>query len=85
VDASIEFRKDPESFRKRVKKSVEKSLENLPDGFEMPKLVQRKKTPQLEDNYFYDEDNFEFDMEEFSDDSIKTEDLNDSDFEEEIK
>jgi ubiquitin-conjugating enzyme E2 R len=85
VDASIEFRKDPESFRKRVKKSVEKSLENLPDGFEMPKLVQRKKTPQLEDNYFYDEDNFEFDVEEFSDDSIKTEDLNDSDFEEEIK
>jgi ubiquitin-conjugating enzyme E2 R len=83
VDASIEFRKEPESFRKRVKKSVEKSLECLPDGFEMPKLVQRKKTPQLEDNFFYDEDNYEFDVEEFSDDSIKTEDLNDSDFEEE--
>ena len=82
VDASVEFRKDKESFNERVKKLVELSIEELPKDFEMPKIVKKKKTPLLEDDYFYNEDDYEFEVEEFSGtDSIKTDDLNESDFE----
>ncbi|PRP83982.1 hypothetical protein PROFUN_08666 [Planoprotostelium fungivorum] len=37
IDASVEMRNTPEIFKKRAKACVERSLNNLPPGFEMPK------------------------------------------------
>jgi len=37
IDASVELRKDPVAYRARIRKMVERSLQELPPGFEMPK------------------------------------------------
>jgi len=49
VDASVELRKNPEAYRKKVRKLVEKSLKELPKGFEMPKP--KKFVPEKQDSF----------------------------------
>lgn len=36
VDAGVTLRKDPETYRRLVKESVEQSRKHIPSGFEMP-------------------------------------------------
>jgi hypothetical protein len=57
VDASVELRKDPQSYKARVRKIVEKSKADLPVGFEMPKA---KPLPKLQESVsdLLDDDDF---------------------------
>jgi ubiquitin-conjugating enzyme E2 R len=57
VDASVELRKDPQSYKARVRKIVEKSKAELPVGFEMPKA---KPLPKLQESVsdLLDDDDF---------------------------
>jgi len=48
VDASVELRKNPDSYKKKVRKLVEKSIKELPKGFEMPKP--KKYVPEKQDS-----------------------------------
>jgi len=59
VDASVELRKTPEAYRKRVAKLVEKSKKELPTNFEMPKA--KKHEPGKKEVVF---DPFEDEFEE---------------------
>lgn len=71
VDASVELRKDPNSFRNKIKKLVEKSKKELPPDFEMPKP---KKPVQHEETYEVDIfDDFEEDEFEEEDDEAEEE------------
>jgi ubiquitin-conjugating enzyme E2 R len=45
----VELRKNPEAYRKKVRKLVEKSLKELPKGFEMPKP--KKFVPEKQDSF----------------------------------
>ncbi|KAK3678656.1 Ubiquitin-conjugating enzyme subunit [Vermiconidia calcicola] len=36
VDAGVQFRKDPEAYKERVRQDRERSKEDIPAGFEMP-------------------------------------------------
>jgi len=67
VDASVELRKKPQDYKKRVLKLVEKSKKELPSDFTMPKA--KKPEPPKEEIFDYDE----FD-EEFEDDNDMDED-----------
>jgi len=60
VDASVELRKKPQDYKKRVLKLVEKSKKELPNDFTMPKS--KKPEPVKEEMFDYDE--FEEDFEE---------------------
>jgi len=60
VDASVELRKHPEAYKKRILHLVESSKKALPPGFEMPKQKEPVKAPP--EDFLTLED--EFDMEE---------------------
>lgn len=77
VDANVEYKKDRESFNKRAKILVEKSLKELPKDFVMPKKKENFRSPKLDMSDFYQEAY----QEEEEDDSVKTEDLELSDSE----
>jgi len=47
VDASVELRKNPEEYKNRIRRLVEKSQKELPPDFEMPKA---KGPPKLSDS-----------------------------------
>jgi len=66
VDASVELRKKPSDYKKRVLKLVEKSKKELPADFEMPKA--RKHEPVKEEIFDYDEFDEEFDEDNMDDD-----------------
>jgi len=73
VDASVELRKKPGDYKKRVLKLVEKSKKELPADFEMPKA--KKHEPVKQDDIFdYDE----FDQEEFDEDNEDMDDEEDA-------
>jgi len=55
VDASVELRKKPDAYKKRIRALVEKSKKELPEGFEMPKP--KKIVPPQEETFDpFDED-----------------------------
>jgi len=68
VDASNDWRKASEEYKKRVKKFCEKSVRELPGGFEMPK-PKKPVIEVVEDNIFddYYEDEIEDDFDEDED------------------
>jgi len=78
VDASVELRKNPETYRKKIKKIVEKSKNEIPPGFEIPKpkkhQVEKEETfdDLLED--YYDDDGGEGEEEEMDEDEGGDED-----------
>jgi ubiquitin-protein ligase len=73
VDASVECRKSPEIYKKKVLKLVEKSKKELPEGFEMPKA--KKPVQEKEDTFeFFDDD---YDMDEEEEDYIDDDDEED--------
>jgi len=60
IDASVELRKKPADYKKRILKMVEKSKKDLPSDFTMPKA--KKPEPQSKEEIFdYDEFDEEFD------------------------
>jgi len=80
VDASVEWRKSPDTYKKKVLRLVEKSKKELPEGFEMPKA--KKPVQEKEDTFeFFDDDYEEMDEEEedFVDDEEEAEDEDDED------
>jgi len=67
VDASVQLRKDPNAYKKKILEIVSKSKSELPADFEMPKARKPVKVEEddmftLEDEYDYEQD--EEDMEE---------------------
>jgi len=75
VDASVEVRKKPEEFKKKVRKLVEKSIKELSPDFEMPKpkkveVVKEETYDPFIDDDMMDEDDIE---EEEDDDDIEKE------------
>eukprot|EP01114_Cavostelium_apophysatum_P024320 TRINITY_DN947_c0_g1_i1.p1 TRINITY_DN947_c0_g1~~TRINITY_DN947_c0_g1_i1.p1 ORF type:complete len:228 (+),score=88.74 TRINITY_DN947_c0_g1_i1:238-921(+) len=67
VDASVELRKKPEEYKKRVRKLAEKTKKELPEGFSFPKA--KKVEPPKEEMFDYDE--FEDDYEEEDEDMVE--------------
>eukprot|EP01115_Flamella_aegyptia_P003329 TRINITY_DN15604_c0_g1_i1.p1 TRINITY_DN15604_c0_g1~~TRINITY_DN15604_c0_g1_i1.p1 ORF type:complete len:248 (-),score=77.68 TRINITY_DN15604_c0_g1_i1:35-703(-) len=79
VDASVELRRNPDSYKKRILKIVEKSKKELPSGFEMPKpkpkVQEKEEVFDLADDPFYDEDEDDFvDDEDMVDDEEDNDD-----------
>jgi len=60
VDASVELRKKPQDYKKRVLKMVEKSKKELPSDFTMPKA----KKPEAPKEEIFDYDEFDEEFEE---------------------
>lgn len=77
VDASVELRKKPADYKKRILKLVEKCKKELPPNFEMPKA--KKHEPVKEEIFDYDE----FDEEFEEDEDMEDGDEDDEDAEEE--
>jgi len=65
VDASVEMRKKPHDYKKKIHKLVEKSKKELPVDFTMPKAkkVEAPKEEMFEMDYEIDEEFDEEDME----------------------
>eukprot|EP01118_Nematostelium_gracile_P001365 TRINITY_DN113_c0_g1_i1.p1 TRINITY_DN113_c0_g1~~TRINITY_DN113_c0_g1_i1.p1 ORF type:complete len:253 (+),score=82.71 TRINITY_DN113_c0_g1_i1:99-761(+) len=81
VDASVELRKHPDSYKKKIRRLVEKSKAELPKDFVMPKakkvVVEKEETmDDLLDDY-YDEDAGDYD----EDEDEEGEDMEDEDAE----
>jgi ubiquitin-conjugating enzyme E2 R len=69
INFKVELRKNPETFKKRVKKICEKSRSELPPGFEMPKpkkqtIEKEEVFDPLADDPFYDEEEEDFGSED---------------------
>ncbi|CCD22708.1 SCF E2 ubiquitin-protein ligase catalytic subunit CDC34 NDAI_0A05530 [Naumovozyma dairenensis CBS 421] len=66
VDAAVDYRKNQEQYKQRVKMEVERSKQDIPAGFQMPTshsaYVSQSKSPEPEqtkyatDNFWYDSD-----------------------------
>lgn len=67
VDAAVDYRKNPDQYKQRVKMEVERSKQDIPQGFIMPtsdsaylsKLGKREEpeeTKDMADNFWYDSD-----------------------------
>lgn len=100
VDASVQFRKDPTAFKRRVKEDVEMSKKDIPEGFIMPthESTKPKIEEKLDDDFWQDSDAEELDMDDFdfdddaangseSDEALNndSEDEEDDDTEREVK
>jgi len=70
IDASVELRKKPEDYRKRVRRLAEKTRKELPEGFTMPK-AKKIEAPKEE---IFDYDEFEDDFEEDDEEMVEDED-----------
>jgi len=81
IDASVELRKKPEDYKRRVKKYVEKSKKELPLDFTMPKA--KKPEPPKEEIFDYDEFDEVFDEEDMEDEGDEDEEINEDEEEEE--
>lgn len=67
VDASVELRKNPAAYKKKIRKLVDKSAADLPSGFVMPKP--KKYEPEKQDDDFdMDFDDYISDEEDLGDD-----------------
>jgi len=84
VDASVELRKKPAEYKKRILKLVEKSRKELPADFEMPKAKKpvSQKEEMFEMDYMEEMDDFEED-EEFDEEGDEAEEEEDDEDEEE--
>jgi len=78
VDASVELRKKPQDYKRRIHKLVEKSKKELPLDFTMPKA--KKPEPVKEEVFEYDEFDEEFDDD---DEMMDDDDVGDGDEDEE--
>jgi len=57
VDASVQWRRDIEAFKQRVKKTVDKSIKELPPGFQFPKATKHVvERPLVISSYGSDEE-----------------------------
>lgn len=70
VDAAVDFRKNPEQYKQRVKMEVERSKQDIPPGFEMPTSdtaylsqhknenphEQHQNQRDISENFWYDSD-----------------------------
>ena len=66
VDAAVDYRKNPEQYKQRVKMEVERSKQDIPKGFIMPtsesayisqsKLDEPESNKDMADNFWYDSD-----------------------------
>lgn len=67
VDAAVDYRKNPDQYKQKVKMEVERSKQDIPQGFIMPtsdsaylsKLGKREEpeeTKDMADNFWYDSD-----------------------------
>lgn len=82
VDAGVMIRKDPKAFKERVRQDKERSIEDIPAGFEMPTHESAfKKEEKVQDDFSWSdsdaEDDFggsESDEEMFDDDDSEDED-----------
>jgi len=84
VDASVELRKKPEEYKKRIRKCTEKSKKELPPDFQMPKPKKHESAPKEEMfEVDYMEDDYEEDEEDFVDDEEGDEEGAEEDEEEE--
>jgi ubiquitin-conjugating enzyme E2 R len=80
VDASVELRKNPDAYKKKVRKLVEKSIKELPKGFEMPKPKKYvPEKPDVLDDLMADEDYLEDAADYASDEMIDDEDEGEED------
>jgi len=82
VDASVELRKKPDAYRKRIRALVEKSKKELPEGFEMPKAkkhtpVQEETFDPFDEEYSMDEDDEGVDDDDGDEDDAAAEDEED--------
>ncbi|SCW01695.1 LAFE_0E05270g1_1 [Lachancea fermentati] len=73
VDAAVDYRKNPEQYKQRVKLEVERSKQDIPEGFVMPtsqtayvsqKHAEPEESRDLGDNFWYDSDMDEEDGED---------------------
>lgn len=76
VDANVEYKKDQQSYQKRIKLCIEKAKKDIPKDFVMPKPKQTLMSPKLDVSDWYED---AYVAEENDSDSIKTEDLELSD------
>jgi len=76
VDASVEWRKSPDTYKKKVLRLVEKSKKELPEGFEMPKA--KKPVQEKEDTFEFFDDDYE-DIDEDEEDYVDDDDDEDGD------
>lgn len=65
----MEYRKDRNAYRKRVRALVEKSLKELPKDFVMPYKLKKpeKRPPTPSMDFMYDDDVYEYDPDADSD------------------
>ena len=88
VDAGVLLRKDPDAFKKRVQQDVNKSKEDIPEGFVMPthESTKPKIEEKLDDDFWADSD---ADFDSFggsdSDAEMTMEDDDEDDDEEEVE
>jgi len=84
VDASVQFRDNKEGFKKRVKKDVEASKKDVPEGFIMPTHESTKPViEKIDDDFWVDSDAGEYDFGGSESDEELNNDYDDDDDEEE--
>eukprot|EP01119_Soliformovum_irregulare_P012633 TRINITY_DN3295_c0_g1_i1.p1 TRINITY_DN3295_c0_g1~~TRINITY_DN3295_c0_g1_i1.p1 ORF type:complete len:166 (+),score=49.10 TRINITY_DN3295_c0_g1_i1:215-712(+) len=66
VDASVELRKNPQHYKRKIRGLVEKAKQEIPPGFEMPKP--KKFVPEKEEMYDFDDFNDDYSMEDEDED-----------------
>lgn len=82
VDASVEFRNQPEKFANRIQALIEKSKKDVPDDFVMPQPVEKTEVDSSHDYYYDDADDVEYEMDdddEFDEDDDDSMDYSDED------
>lgn len=95
IDASVELRKNPEAYRKKVLQEVERSKADIPKDFIMPELelyaygngsTHNKEAEQepVDEDFWYDSDEESFDEESLMDDMDDNDEEEEDDAENEI-
>jgi len=74
VDASVEFRTKPQVYRERIKKLVEKSKQEIPEGFKMPEIKKPSHQTDFNDDFILQDSEEEDDEGEEEMDDFEEED-----------
>jgi len=74
VDASVEFRNKPQVYRERIKKLVEKSKQEIPEGFKMPEIKKPTHQNDFNDDFILQDSEEEDDEGEEEMDDFEEED-----------
>jgi len=70
VDASVMLRDDKDAFKVRVRKDVEVSKKDIPEGFILPTHESTKPVvDKIDDDFWADSDGEDVDFDEFDDDA----------------